>query len=134
MFQAKRHVRTGHGISDQNISTTKQQVLHGIGQGNGGGAAMWIAHLTAMFYALSAVCMGFAMTCVEQISQTCTVGTGYVDDDTLGVSIPRHQQQTETKVYQHIKRMGQLLERLLFITGGRLELSKCYWDFITWKW
>ena len=74
------------------------------------------------------------MTCVEQLARVCTVGTGYVDDVTLGTSIPVTQQQTETKVYYHIKRMGQLWERLLFITGGRLELSKCFWVSITWKW
>ena len=134
MFQAKRHVRTGHGVSKQHISTTKKQVLYGIGQGNGGGPAMWIAHLTVMFSALSAVCHGFAMTCVEQLSRVFTVGTGYVDNVTLGISIPRDQSQTETKVHRHIKRIGQLWERLLFITGGRLELSKCFWVPITWKW
>ena len=30
--------------------------------------------------------------------------------------------------------MGQLWGKLLFITGGRLELSKCFWIPITWKW
>ena len=51
MFQAKRHVQTGHGISHSNIST-KKRVLHGIGQGNGSGPAMWIAHLTVIFSAI----------------------------------------------------------------------------------
>ena len=30
--------------------------------------------------------------------------------------------------------MSQLWEKLLYITGGRLELSKCYWIPISWKW
>ncbi len=30
--------------------------------------------------------------------------------------------------------MGQLWGKLLFITGGRLELSKCFWIPLTWKW
>lgn len=78
MFQAKRYVKTAHGVSKQNICTTRTKILHGIGQGNGGGPAMWIAHLTVMFAAISSVCMGFAFSCVEGIRRLCTVGTGYM--------------------------------------------------------
>ena len=67
MFQAQRHVKTTNGVSNSSIRTEKKRILHGIGQGNGGGPAMWIAHLTVMFNALSAVCVGFAMRCVQQI-------------------------------------------------------------------
>ena len=62
------------------------------------------------------------------------MGTGYVDDVTLGTSVPRDQPQSEYSVYKQIRRMGQLWEKLLYITGGRLELSKCFWISITWKW
>ena len=134
MFQAKRYVRTGHGVSKEAIRTTKKRVLHGIGQGNGGGPAIWISHLTVMFAAISSVCMGFALTCIQSILAVATVGTGYVNDVTLGLSVPRDQPQNEYHVFKHIKRMGQLWEKLLFITGGRLELSKCFWIPITWKW
>ena len=134
MYQAKRHVKTTHGVSENNIRTRKKRVLHGIGQGNGGGPAMWIAHLTVMFHALSSVCVGFAVQCVQGIQSMCTVGTGYVDDVTLGLSVPRDQPQTEHMIYKHIQRMSQLWEHLLYITGGRLELSKCFWIPISWKW
>ena len=134
MYQAKRYVRTKHGVSKGNIRTTKSNTLHGIGQGNGGGPAMWISHLTVMFVALTSVCWGFVLTCVENLQRATTVGTGYVDDVTLGLSVPREQTQTENMVQRQIQRMGQLWERLLHITGGRLELSKCFWVPITWKW
>ena len=134
MFQARRHVRTHHGVSKDSIVTTRNKTLHGIGQGNGGGPAMWIAHLTVMFAALSSVCTGFALTCIQKLSQVCTVGTCYVDDVTLGVSIPHDQPQTDSQVYHHLRRMGQLWEKLLYITGGRLELTKCFWVTISWTW
>ena len=79
MFQAKHHVRKGYGISANTIRTTKKTVLPSIGQGNGGGPAMWISHLTVMFAALSSVCMEFAMMCVHNILHVATVGTSYVD-------------------------------------------------------
>ena len=134
MYKAKRHVRTGHGISKQNMQTKRKKVLYGIGQGNGGGPAIWIAHLTVMFTAISSVCLGFVMNCVQAINQVTTVGTGYVDDVTLGLSLPHDTEQTENMVFKHIKKMSQLWERLLYITGGRLELTKCFWIPITWKW
>ena len=134
MFLAKRHVKTKQGVSKANIGTKKKHVLHGIGQGNGGGPAMWISHLTVMFLALSSVCHGLVLSCVEQIKTVTTVGTGYVDDVTLGLSVPRDQKQNENTVYKYIKQMSQLWEKLLFITGGRLELSKCFWVPITWRW
>ena len=84
MYQAKRYVRTGHGVSKQAIRTTKKRVFHGIGQGNGGGPAMWISHLTVMFAAISSICMGFALNCIQTILHVATVGTGYVDDVMLG--------------------------------------------------
>ncbi len=63
-----------------------------------------------------------------------SVGTGYVDDVTLGLSIPQELEQNERTVHAYIKRMSQLWEQLLFITGGQLELSKCFWVPITWHW
>ncbi len=134
MFLAKRHVKTKQGVSRKNIGTKRNRVLHGIGQGNGGGPAMWISHLTVMFTALSSVCYGIVLSCVQQIKRVTTVGTGYMNDVTLGLSIPRDQKQNEKTVCKYIKRMSQLWEQLLFITGGRLELSKCFWVPITWRW
>ena len=106
MFLAKRHVKTKHGVSRQNIGTTKKRVLYGIGQGNGGGPAIWISHLTIMFLALSSVCNGFVMSCVQKLKQIASVGTGYVDDVTLGLSIPRELEQNERTVHAYIKRMS----------------------------
>ena len=134
MFLAKRHVRTGEGVSRRSIRTTKQTVLHGIGQGNGGGPAIWLSHLTIMLAAVSAVCSGFFTSCVQLLTKIMTVGTGYVDDVTLALSLPNNIKQTDDTVRRHIKKMSQLWEQLLYISGGRLELSKCFWVPINWKW
>ena len=121
MFLSKRHVRTKHGVSKNNIATTRKEVLHGIGQGNGGGPAIWISHLSVMFAALSSVCLGFVMTCVNNIIRLTTVGTGYVDDVTLGVSVPKDQLQTEMNVYSHTRKMGQLWKNCYLLPGGALN-------------
>ena len=134
MFLAKRYIRTTHGVSAQNIGTTKNQQLHGIGQGNGGVPAIWLSHLTIMFKALSSVNRGFHIECVDHRTQCNTVGTGYVDDVTLVLSVPKGKSQTTTMVRKLTRQMVQLWENLLFITGGRLEVSKCFWVPIVWDW
>lgn len=79
MFVAKRFVKTKQGVSSKSIRTTEEYPLFGICQGNGGGPAIWLAHLTVMFTALSAICSGFIVRCIKGVEQLITVGTGYMD-------------------------------------------------------
>ena len=95
MFLAKRHVRTSDGISKKSIRTTKRKVLHGICQGNGGGPVIWLSHLTIMLVAISMVCAGFFTFCVQMLQKITTVGTGYVDNITLVLSLLQDVPQTE---------------------------------------
>ena len=65
MYQTRRHVKTKHGVSKDSVMPTKKRPLYGIGQGNGGGPAIWLAHLNIMFQALSSVCLGAVITGVN---------------------------------------------------------------------
>ena len=134
MFVAKRYVKTKHGVSHEYIRTSKENPLYGIGQGNGGGPAIWLAHLTVMFTALSSICNGFVAHCIKGLEILITVGTGYVDDVTLFVSLDRQSTQTEAQVKKKLQIMATTWERLLYLTGGKLELSKCFWIPVIWKW
>ena len=134
MYVAKRYVKTKHGVSKSNIRTTTDYPLFGIGQGNGGGPAIWLAHLTVMFSALAAICQGFTVCCIKGIEFLRTVGTGYVDDVTLFVSIENTSPQTELQVKKKLKHMASKWEKILHLTGGKLELTKCFWVPVTWNW
>ena len=76
MHYTRRYVKTKHGISKNSIKTTNRQILHGIGQGNGGGPAIWLAHLTIMFKAISAICTGAELESITGKVEITTVGTG----------------------------------------------------------
>ena len=134
MFMAKRFVKTKHRVSKNSIRTTKENPLFGIGQGNGGGPAIWLAHLTVMFTALTSICDGLVVCCIKGLEYLTTVGTGYVDDVTLVVSLAPEDPQTELNVKQKLQKMASTWEKLLYITGGKLELSKCFWIPVTWQW
>ena len=97
MFVAKRYVKTKHGVSTNSIQTTQADPLFGIGQGNGGGPAIWLAHLTVMFTALSSICQGLVVSCIKGIATLVAIGTGYVDDVTLIASLHPDEPQTEKK-------------------------------------
>ena len=55
MWKCKRYVKTKAGVSKESICSKIGRVLFRIGQGNGGGPAMWIAHLVVMFTVLQTV-------------------------------------------------------------------------------
>jgi len=87
-----------------------------------------------MFTALASICTGFVIQCIQGIKKFTTVGTGYVDDVTLFISLHRRDKQTELKVKKKIKQMATQWGKLLYLTGGKLELQKCFWLPITWVW
>ena len=43
------HIRTKFGISEKSFAMEENELLHGIGQGNGAGPALWLSHLIVMF-------------------------------------------------------------------------------------
>ena len=73
-----------------------------------------------------------------------STGMGFVDDVTLGCTsdtvptdndnIKETANTIETEVIEKITEMGQAWETMLHTNGGMLELKKCYWVLITWKW
>ena len=124
MFMARRYVKTKHGVSQKGIRTKKQAPLYRIGQGNGGGLAIWLAHLTIMFTALATLCTGLAVAGIKKLAEINLIGTGYVDDVTIVVSVNQTAPQTVGEVKRKVKRIASKWEQLLYITGGKLELSK----------
>ena len=74
-----------------------EMVLYGVGQGNGGRPAMWIAHLIVIFSVLQKLTDGMDFESPVKGKSESTMGVGYVDDVTLGVKIkPKSDQVKET--------------------------------------
>ena len=81
----------------------KIQLLCQIRQENGRGSAIWLAHLTIMFYAISSVCIGAALAAVEGNWTVTTVGTGYVNDVTLKMIVDESESQDKSVVCRKLK-------------------------------
>ena len=134
MHGCKRFVRTKFGVSEKYIKTGGESVLYGIGQGNGGGPAIWLAHLVIMFLVMDAVCKGMEFATPDGRKEYKSHGTGYVDDCTLGVTAEEGEERDSAKVVTRLTENGQRWERLLYTNGGRLEVPKCTWFLMFWKW
>ena len=139
----KHFVRTRFGVSADFYAGTFEAALFGIGQGNGAGPAFWLSHLIVMFCVLDTLTHGMQFHSPSRKTKHKSPGMGFVDDVTLGCT-NKFQNKTNDKEYlnqdegttvlQQITENAQHWEKMLYADGGRLELKKCYWICITWKW
>ena len=63
-------------------------------------------------------------------------GIGFVDDVTLCVTanLDYEGSEREEDLIKNINLIATYWEQMLYTNGGRLELKKCFWILITWKW
>ena len=124
--------------------SSSAEMLYGIGQGNGAGPAFWLSNLVVMFFVLDSLCKGMGFTSPWGGKKYKSCGLGYVDDVTLGCTAVDNvvdnddiiiaTESEEKQVMKEITNMGQIWESMLHTNGGLLELKKCYWILISWKW
>ena len=140
----KHFIRTRFGTSDDFYMASCGEMLYGIGQGNGAGPAFWLTNLVVMFVVLESMCSGMGFTSPWRKLVFMSSGLGYVDDVTLGVTLDDEDisndeiveagPHEEARVIDKISEIGQIWEEMLYTNGGRLELKKCHWMLLTWKW
>ena len=83
----KRFIGTKFGMSNKYIKTGLAFTLYGIGQGSGGGPAVWLCHLTVIFAILETTCSIPKFTSPNREKVHSSGDTGYVDDCTLMMQI-----------------------------------------------
>jgi len=139
----KHHIRTRHGTSKEYYQSSIYEMLYGIGQGNGAGPAFWLSNLIVMFMVLDTLNSGMQFRSPNKSRKYKSTGMGYVDDVTLGCTTTNETSNEEIKLIipieeentvKTITSMGQNWEKMLNTNGGLLELKKCYWLIISWKW
>ena len=118
-------------------------MLYGIGQVNGAGPDFWVSKLIVMFMVLDTLNSGMQFRSPNKSRTYKSTGMGYVDDVTLGCTTINETSNEEIKLIipieeentvKTITSMGQNWEKMLITNGGLLELKKCYWLIISWKW
>lgn len=124
--EAQYKLRTAIGISDLAYSHCEEFPLYGSGQGSGNSPALWLFISATLFNIHDRLAHGATF---QDPSGTLTAHlrlSGFVDD--TNATLNDWQPQDEATLDELLKRLchdAQLWNDLLFISGGKLELSKC---------
>jgi hypothetical protein len=128
----KYFVKTAFGISEHNYEGTTFEPLFGTGQGSGGSPPAWISLSSILLDCLDHIIpdtMEFqSPDAKERFSRRALQ---YVDDTTLG------RTSTDESYDEKVARLEaiiQVWEQLLHLSGGALNLKKCFYFVVHWYW
>jgi hypothetical protein len=153
LSQMKYTIKTAYGISERYIASTESAFLYVTGQGSGASPAVWLTLSTVLFSALQALTIwGMVFTNPSGSIRTERHSDSFVDDTQNKANDAQLSEpcldDTQNGVNDaflpapwslqdlsnNLAHTSQSWERLLFCTGGSLELSKCFYYLIYWKW
>ena len=129
----KYAVKTVHGISEHNYKGTPFEPLFGTGQGSGASPAVWLSLVVILMNTLDRLIperMTFKSP--DSTMQHSRLIDAFVDDTSLGYTDAGFL--TLETMISKLTHMAQTWEKLLFYSGGALNLSKCSWHIMYWNW
>ena len=127
-------VKTVHGVSKDNYHGTVFSPLFGTGQGSGASPAVWLSLVVILLQTLDRLIpdrMNFQSIKGDIVHSR--LSDAFVDDTSVGFT----SSYTEASLDDLINRLqhaAQTWERLLHLSGGKLNLSKCSWFILKWEW
>jgi predicted RNase H-like HicB family nuclease len=131
LSQMKYYIKTASGISEEFYSTTENHVMHGPGQGGRGSPSVWLLISSLLMKCMEEKASGAVM--VNPINPQESINqriTGFVDDITHWYST--NHGKTPEEVVNEMKIAAQWWEQLLHASGGKVELSKCFYYIVYW--
>ena len=129
-------IQTGHGLSTRSYQTNALQRILGIGQRSCASPSIWVAVLDPIIWSLTSkhICFHINTPIQATIDQ---IGDAYIYDTsflTTSEGVTTISQAPVLKWTAHMEQVAQDFARKLFCTGGRLNLKKCFWYLISWRW
>jgi len=126
-------IRTSHGVSKEAYSAL-QDLLCGVGQGSGAGPALWVAISVVLIECYKSTENGMIFTDPSNSEWIERWLDAFVDDAELGMNDFYEEHSELSDLIAEFQKAAQKWERLLFTSGGALELSKCSWYCLHWSW
>ena len=126
-------VKTSFGISEASYSGTKQEPLFGTGQGSGASPAAWLSLVVLLMNTIDRVIKQRVRFSLPDSNMGHTrLIDAFVDDTSL--SYTNEGTQTYEEMIATLEQVAGKWERLLFYSGGSLNLTKCAWHITFWEW
>jgi len=130
---AFHHARTGYGdFSGSYGGPLWLLPIHGIGQGNGVGPAIWAVVSTPLLNILRELGFGFKYVSPFNCKLINFSGFAFVDDTDLIQLL--HANSSHTDVRQKLQQAIDKWEGLLSATAGAIVPEKTYWYLIDFCW
>jgi hypothetical protein len=132
----KYFVKTKHGLSDAFYRACREFLLFGTGQGSGASPSVWLTLSICLLSALTALAP-MAMKLIDPWEDIVDErnADAYVDDMSGGVCDASQREPIPyTELIRNMQWSAQIWERVLYSSGGALELRKCFWYLIHWQW
>jgi hypothetical protein len=134
--QAKYRLKTSLGTSEMSYSDTKENPLYGLGQGSTAAAFAW-AVISAVILQLMKLLQGIQFSNPTGTISVKRVMDTFVDDSTswnnrFEESLQNRSRNYIRQIANDLSHTAQTWEKLLYSTGGALELSKCFYYLVHW--
>lgn len=138
LFHMKYAVKHVYGISDCQYTSSPTEPLFGTGQGSGASPAIWLSLVVILLNSLDRMSKEDNIPALsfsdpwQEILEAWRVGA-FVDDTNQGI-VDHTGSMSPEELVEQLRQAGQMWERLLHISGGSLNLSKCSWTLQYWLW
>ena len=127
-------VKTLYGISEGSYKGSATKPLFGTGQGSGASPAVWLTLVVVMMNTLERlISERISFASPDDKYQHTRLIDAFVDDTSLAFN-DYNQEMLLPDMVRKLENAAQTWQRLQMCSGGALNLKKCSWSCMYWKW
>jgi ribonuclease HI len=129
----KFRLRTALGDSARTYQHSSDTPIHGTGQGSCASPAIWLMISSILMDCLSELSGGMTMLDVSNNTKLQQWIDGFVDDTSLFTNISQFSETPDLiQITSQLTADMIIWKELLEASGGKLELSKCFYYILSW--
>jgi exonuclease III len=132
---AEYHIRTEQGVASTGYKHNAARPIYGTGQGSGNSPMIW-CFLSSLLFDCYATQSLNATYCRPNNTEPISIGMiGFVDDSNGQTNCFQEDETEATNptMVQKLRSNAQVWANMLGVSGGSLELSKCSYHLVEWK-